>query len=286
MSDLKVFNQTITNPKTQAYLDSVLGEEKAAFVNNVVAVVANDAKLQVCDPMTLLFAAIKATSLKLPLDQNLGFAYIIPYKNNKENKTEAQFQIGYKGITQLAVRSKQFEKINVTDVREGELLRRDRRTGDIQFAWIDDDTERNKRKVIGYLGYFRLKNGYEKESYWTVEELQAHGLRYSQTYSSRNEYVRKSSKWATDFDAMARKTVIKLMLNKGDAPMSIEMQEAVKYDQSVIIDEKGTAKYIDNQPKPSSEDQAAEFVEAEDVTTQTEPESEQPASETLFGEEA
>lgn len=286
MSDLKVFNQTITNPKTQAYLDSVLGEEKAAFVNNVVAVVANDAKLQVCDPMTLLFAAIKATSLKLPLDQNLGFAYIIPYKNNKENKTEAQFQIGYKGITQLAVRSKQFEKINVTDVREGELVRRDRRTGDIQFAWIDDDTERNKRKVIGYLGYFRLKNGYEKESYWTVEELQAHGLRYSQTYSSRNEYVRKSSKWITDFDAMARKTVIKLMLNKGDAPMSIEMQEAVKYDQSVIIDEKGTAKYIDNQPKPSAEDQAAEFVDAEDVTTQTEPESEQPVGETLFGEEA
>lgn len=283
MSDLKVFNQTITNPKTQAYLDSVLGEEKAAFVNNVVAVVANDEKLQACEPMTLLFAAIKATSLKLPLDQNLGFAYIIPYKNNKENKTEAQFQIGYKGITQLAVRSKQFEKINVTDVREGELVRRDRRTGDFEFAWIDNDIERSKRKVVGYLGYFRLKNGYEKESYWTVEELQQHGLRYSQTYSSRNEYVRKNSKWATDFDSMAKKTVIKLMLNKGDAPMSIEMQEAVKYDQSVIVDEKGTPKYIDNQPKPSAEEQAAEFVEAEVIVE--EPAAERPTGETLFNNE-
>ena len=85
MSDLKVFNQTLTHPKTQAYLDSVLGAKKSAFVNNIVAVVANDAKLQVCEPMTLLYAAVKATALDLPLDQNLGFAYIIPYKNNKEN---------------------------------------------------------------------------------------------------------------------------------------------------------------------------------------------------------
>jgi len=247
MADLKVFNQTITNVKTQEYLQSVLGEKKQAFVSNLTALVSNDKALQVCEPTTLMFAALKATALDLPLDNNLGFAYVIPYKNTRAGITEAQFQCGYKGIVQLAIRSGQFKTINVTDVREGELKGRDRMTGEVQVEWITDDSERAKAKIVGYMGYFKLLSGYEKTTYWSVEELEQHGVKYSQTY--RKGY----GVWKDNFDSMCRKTVIKLMLNKGDAPMSVEMQQAVKYDQSVILDESGNFRYIDNS-KPTAEE--------------------------------
>lgn len=247
MADLKLFNQTITNVKTQEYLQSVLGEKKQAFVNNMTALVSNDKALQACEPMSLMFAALKVTSLDLPLDNNLGFAYVIPYRNNKENKTEAQVQIGYKGISQLAIRSGQFETINVTDVREGELKGRNRLTGELELDWINDDTARMKAKIIGYIGYFKLLSGYSKTTYWSIEELKEHGLNYSQTFK------KGYGVWKDNFNAMAKKTVLKLMLNKGDAPMSVEMQQAIKYDQSVILDEDGNHRYVDNQ-KPSAED--------------------------------
>lgn len=262
MADLKTFNQTITNVKTQEYLSSVLGEKKQAFVNNMTALVSNDKALQVCDPMSLMFAALKVTSLDLPLDNNLGFAHVIPYKNNKENKTEAQVQLGYKGIAQLAIRSGQFEIINVTDVREGELKGRNRMTGELEFDWIVDDAARLKAKVIGYVGYFKLLSGYSKTTYWSIAELEQHGVKYSQSFK------RGYGVWKDNFDAMAKKTVLKLMLNKGDAPMSVEMQQAIKYDQSVILDENGSHRYVDNQ-KPSAEDRleaiAAKEQEIEDV---------------------
>jgi recombination protein RecT len=123
---LKAFNQTIQNPNTQKYLESVLGERKGSFVNNLVALVANNANLQVCEPYTIMFAAMKATALNLPLDNSLGFAYVLPYKDNKKNITVAQFQLGYKGVKQLALRTAQFLKLNATEVREGEFVRRDR----------------------------------------------------------------------------------------------------------------------------------------------------------------
>lgn len=199
MADLKLFNQTITNVKTQEYLASVLGENKQAFVNNMTALVSNDKALQACEPMTLMFAGLKATALGLPLDNNLGFAYVLPYRNNKENKTEAQLQMGYKGIVQLAIRSGQFETINVTDVREGELKKRNRMTGEIDVEWIDNDVTRSKLPIVGYIGYFKLLSGYSKTTYWSVEELKQHGVRYSQTF--RKGY----GVWNDNFDAMAKK---------------------------------------------------------------------------------
>lgn len=262
MADLRTFNQTITNVKTQEYLEGVLGEKKQAFVNNLTALVSNDKGLQVCEPTTLMFAALKATALDLPLDNNLGFAYVIPFKDNKLGKTVATFMCGYKGITQLAIRSGQFKTINVTDVREGELKGRNRMTGELSFEWIEDDAVRCKLPIIGYVGYFKLLSGYSKTTYWSVEELKQHGVKYSQTYK------KGYGVWADNFDQMCRKTVIKLMLNKGDAPMSVEMQQAIKYDQSVILDENGNHRYVDNQ-KPSAEEKldaiAAKEQEIEDV---------------------
>lgn len=277
MADLKLFNQTITNVKTQEYLKSVLGEKKQAFVNNLTALVSNDKALQACEPMTLMFAALKATALDLPLDNNLGFAYVIPFKDNRAGTTLATFMMGYKGVTQLAIRSGQFKNINVTDVREGELKGRNRLTGEVEVEWIADDKERSKAKVVGYMGYFKLLSGYEKTTYWSIEELEQHGVKYSQTY--RKGY----GVWKDNFDSMAKKTVVKLMLNKGDAPMSVEMQQAVKYDQSVILDEDGNCRYIDNS-KPTAEEKleaiAAKEQQIEDAQVVNDTTAEQPATDT------
>lgn len=276
MADLKLFNQTITNVKTQEYLKSVLGEKKQAFVNNLTALVSNDKALQACEPMTLMFAALKATALDLPLDNNLGFAYVIPFKDNRAGTTLATFMMGYKGVTQLAIRSGQFKNINVTDVREGELKGRNRLTGEVEVEWIADDKERSKAKVVGYMGYFKLLSGYEKTTYWSIEELEQHGVKYSQTY--RKGY----GVWKDNFDSMAKKTVVKLMLNKGDAPMSVEMQQAVKYDQSVILDEDGNCRYIDNS-KPTAEEKleaiAAKEQQIEDAQVVNDTTAEQPATD-------
>lgn len=279
MSDLTRFNRMIMHPNTDSYLTSVLAERKGEFINNLTAVVANDAKLQACEPLTLMYAALKATALRLPLDPNLGQAYIIPYKNKKLRKTEAQFQIGWKGFIQLAIRSGQFAVINTTDIREGELKGYDLMTGEVNVQAV---AERESKPVIGYLAYFKLTNGFAKSLYMTAEEIEQHATRYSQSY--RGEY-KDSSLWATDKDAMAKKTVLKLLLNRF-APLSVDMQNAVQADQAVLHGD-GKLDYVDNTKNQLTEvAQAAmaEDVESEDIDTpENEPQS--PANGTLFEDE-
>ena len=279
MSNLKRFIQMIVHPNTDAYLTSVLAERKGEFINNLTAVVANDAKLQVCEPVTLMYAALKATALRLPLDPNLGQAYIIPYKNNKEHKTEAQFQIGWKGFIQLAIRSGQFQAINTTDIREGELKGYDLMTGEVNVQAVAD---RESKPVIGYLAYFKLTNGFAKSLYMTAEEIEQHATRYSQSY--RGKY-KDSSLWATDKDAMAKKTVLKLLLNRF-APLSVDMAKAVQADQSVLHGD-GKLEYVDNtrdQLAEVAQAAMAEDVESEDITT-TENNEPEPTEQTLFDNE-
>lgn len=256
VSTLKRFNACISNEATQQYLQQVLREKRSSFTNNIIALVSNNASLQECQPMSLIYAGIKATALDLPLDPNLGFAYIIPYKNTKKGVTDAQFQIGYKGFIQLAIRSGQFLVINVTDIREGELVSENLLTGEMVFIRAID---REKKPIVGYAAYFRLTNGFAKTLYMTVGEVKEHAGRYSQTYSSKYDYIRNSSKWTTDFEAMAKKTVLKLLLSKY-APLSIEMQTAIQNDQAVI-DDQGEAQYLDN-PEEQSPENIQETVEA------------------------
>jgi len=170
--------------------------------------------------------------MDLPINQNLGFAYIIPYKGN------AQFQMGYKGFIQLAQRSGQFKTINVSDVRTGEITKIDRLSGEIQFEWKED---RLKLPVIGYVGYMELTNGFKKTLYMTIEELKAHGLRFSQTMK------KGFGLWTSDFDAMASKTVIKLLLAKY-APLTVDMQTAQLADQAIIKGQ-DEFEYTDNVPE-------------------------------------
>jgi len=145
----------------------------------------------------------------------------------------------------------------VRDVREGEIAGEDFISGDLQFKRADN---REKLPVVGYIAYFKLTNGFEKMLYKTTEELKEHALKYSQTYASKNEYVKKNSKWETDFDAMAQKTVLKLLLSKY-APLSVEMQSAVKYDQAVIREGKDNTEeiaYVDNEQQAQAKDISAE----------------------------
>ena len=239
MSNLKLFNQTITATNTQEYLSQVLGEKKASFVSNLASLVSNNQSLQECEPLTILYAGLKATALDLPLDSNLGFAYVIPFKDNKQNRVVAQFQIGYRGFLQLAQRSGQFETINVRDVREGEIISEDFVSGSMIFEKLK--VSRETAKVIGYVAYFKLINGFQKTSYWTVEELELHGKKYSQTFK------KGFGLWKDNFNAMGKKTALKLLLATY-APLSVEMQRAIKSDQSVIKSEKEEEiEYVDNE---------------------------------------
>lgn len=242
MADLKQFNGMLKLPKTQEFLSTVLNEKKSQFVTNITSLVSNDKNLQDCEPLTLMYAGITATTLDLPLNKGLGFAYVIPFKNGKTGTTEAQFQIGYKGFVQLAIRSGQFKTMNVADVREGELEEFDLLSGEISFK---AKPNRINLPIIGYVAYFQLTNGFSKTLYMTKEEVEAHGLRYSQTFASKTDYIKKSSKWSTDFDAMAKKTVLKLLLSRW-APLSVDMQSAIEKDQSVMRTEDMTPDYVDN----------------------------------------
>ena len=230
--------------------------------------------LQDCEPYTLMFAAMKATALNLPLDNSLGFAYVLPYKDNKKGITVAQFQLGYKGVKQLALRSGSFATIpNATDVREGELISRNRLTGECKFNFIEDADERESKPVIGFVSYFKLLNGAESTFYMSLKEMEKHALRYSQTYRSKDSRIKAASKWTTDFNDMACKTVVKLNLSK-NAPLSVEMQDALKADQAIMY-ERDKYEYLDNEQTEVDMAKAqavaekfAGFDNAEDVTDQ------------------
>lgn len=253
---LRAFTMYLNSSTTQNYLEKVLAEKKGSFVNNIVALVNNSENLQTCEPMTVMNSAIKATALNLPLDPNLGFAYIIPYRDTKSNTTKAQFQIGYKGLLQLAIRSGQIAKINMTDVREGELVDENLLTGDIT---IRKTTDRNSKKIIGYCAYMRLTNGFEKTLFSTREDIEAFALRFT-----KQKYQGKlTNTWASDFDAMAKKTVLKALLKF--APLSTEMETAIAADNE---DTEMRSTYTNPAYTPDVTDADAEVMTMDDEPTE------------------
>jgi len=222
----------MAEPQVRENIVKTLGANKTnSFIANVASLASGNEALMNCDKKSLMLACLTATTLDLPINQNLGFAYIIAYKD------KAQFQMGYKGFIQLAQRSGKFKTINVTDVKEGEIKSLDRLTGDIAFEWAED---RLKLQTVGYVAYMELLNGFKKSLYMTVKELEGHGNKYSQTAK------RGFGLWKDDFDAMASKTVIKLLLARY-APMTVDIQKAQLADQAVIVDE-DQYEYVDNKP--------------------------------------
>ena len=203
----------------------LLGKRASSYLTSVLSVVSQSSMLANADPKTVYMAALTSATLDLPINQNLGFAYIVPYKN-KNWIHEAQFQMGYKGFIQLALRSGQFQTISATPVYEGQLVEEN------PLTWyVFDRKEKKSEVVIGYASYFKLLNWFEKTFYMTRAEIERHANLYSAQFKKS-----QSGLWKDKFDEMATKTVIKLLLSKF-APLSVEMQKAVIADQGVLQDE-------------------------------------------------
>lgn len=233
----------VNDQGVQKWIESALGERKQQFVTSLISLVNDDIKLQAVDKKSLVVAAMTGAALNLPVNKNLGFAYIIPYNDKHSGKVLAQLQIGWKGFVQLGMRSGQYRLINATDVREGEIKKIDHLSGEIKFKWAEENRE--KLPVVGYVSFFKLKNGFKKMYYMTSDELKAHGVRYSQTMK------KGFGLWVDDFDAMASKTVIKLLISKF-GPMTSDMETAQIRDQAVAIDQDEYI-YLDNK-KETAED--------------------------------
>lgn len=231
--------------KVKAKFQELLGSRAQGFITSVLQVIA-DPKFKDVDPNSVYHAAATAATLDLPINNNLGFAYIVPYKQwvdagngNMKQVPVAQFQMGYKGFIQLAQRSGQFKTISAAPIYEGQLVEENPLTG-----FIFDFTKRPSEgtKIIGYAAYFSLINGFEKTFFMPIENITGHAKKYSQSYKKEATGI-----WKDDFDGMAIKTVLKLVLSKY-APLSIEMQRGVITDQSVVKDsETLDVEYVDNQ---------------------------------------
>ena len=262
---LQKFNEMLENTRTQEYLTNVLGEKKQTFVSNMVALVSSNKALSECDPSTIMFSCLKATALSLPLDPSLGLAWVLPYKDNKNNTTVATFQLGAKAYIQLALRTAQYRKINVRDVREGEIVGEDFVSGEMQFKKLEKD--RSNAPIIGYVAMFELINGFSKQLYMSVEELDAHAKRFSQTY--RKGYGLWSDKEMRP--AMMEKTILKRLLSKYGV-LSVEMEQAIKSD-SAVLGENDAVRYIDNEENAidlnKAQAVAEKFADFQDVTDET-----------------
>lgn len=217
--EAKTVKGMLETPAFKKKFEKMLGKKAAGFISSIIAVTNSSNYLMKADPATVIGAAAQAAMLDLPINQSLGFAYIVPYKG------AAQFQLGYKGYIQLAQRSGQYIDIGAKTVYEGELEYENRLLDKFRFG------ERTSDKVIGYLAYFRLTNGFEKMLYMTIDEAQAHAKKYSQSYKGGTD------KWGlADFNVMAEKTVLKRLLSKY-GPLSIEsiqMSQALANDGGVI----------------------------------------------------
>lgn len=247
------------NENVKARFQEILGKKAPGFISSILSVANSNTLLQKADPKTVMNAAVIAATLDLPINPSLGFAYIVPFGG------QAQFQLGWKGITQLCMRSGQYAKIEVNEVYEGEVKIKNRFTGEYEFGEATSD------KIVGFLAFFKLNNGFEKYLYMTKEECEAHGKKYSQTFK------RGGGLWASDFNSMAKKTVLKQLLSKFGI-MSIEMQRAQIFDQAVVkndlieenVDE-AEVEYVDN---PSNADARRQVMkeameEAQVVDTET-----------------
>ena len=235
-------NADVTKKKFQ----EMLGNKAVGFLTSLINTTNGNTQLQQADPNSILKAGAIAATLDLPIDPNLGFAYIVPYKKkykdeigNWHEKNEAQFQMGYKGFVQLAIRTGQYKRINVAVLYEGQFESYDPITDELKYNLEN----RLSDEITHYVAYFQTINGFEKYNIMSKEEVEQHGMKFSKTFK------KEKSTWQTDFNAMAKKTVLKLLLSKFGI-LSIEMQTAFKTDQAVIKDvnkDSVEVEYVDNE---------------------------------------
>ena len=259
-NNLPQLKAALNAPSVKAKFEEMLGKRASQFMTSITSVVGNNALLQKADVNSIIMGAATAASMDLPLNPNLGYAALVPF-NSKEG-CFAQLQIQVKGWVELFLRSGQCQNIICETVYEGQLVKKNKFTGEYVF---DEDAKKSD-KVIGYMSYFRLSNGFEKYEYMTVDEVKAHAQKFSQTYR------KNIGPWKEMFEQMAQKSVLKRLLTKW-APKSIEMQQMAMFDQAVIkgdINDMGNAQtvYADN-PNNKFEDAVAEEIQETTETVDT-----------------
>lgn len=224
-------------------VNAILGaKEGDKAISNLISNIQQNPKLAECSQGSLVNGMIAGHALKL--DFALQQAYLIPFKNNRTGEITAQFCIGWKGYVQMALRSAAYNKINVSELKEGELKKFDRLTEEYEIEWIENDYERDKKPTTHYIAFIELVNGFKKVLVWAKEKVELHARQYSVSYQGDLKYNSKKSFWSTDFDAQAKKTLLRQIISKSGV-MSTEMREAYKQDMATI-DEQGNPVYVDN----------------------------------------
>lgn len=245
-------NQLVTNkPKFSVAIQSdmyknlinqTLGDKERAtrFIASISSAVATNQALQECDAGTILSGALLGESLNLSPSPQLGQYYLVPFNDSKKGYKVAQFQLGYKGYIQLAIRSGQYKKLNVLAIKKGELVKYDPLNEEIEVNLIEDEEERENVETVGYYAMFEYTNGFRKSMYWSKSKMEKHALKYSNGYKAKKGYTY----WEKDFDGMAYKTMLRQLISKWGI-MSIDMQQAVEKDMTAINTD-GTYEYVDN----------------------------------------
>lgn len=238
------FSVAISSEGYKKLINNTIGDPKRAarFVTAITSAVSNNPALQDCDASTILSAGLLGEGLNLSPSPQLGQYYLVPFNDNRNGRKVAQFQIGYKGYIQLALRSGQYRKLNVLAIKEGELKWFDPLEEEIEVELIEDDAKREATPTIGYYAMFQYTNGFKKAMYWSKAKMEAHAMKYSKGYQAKKGYTF----WEKDFDGMAYKTMLRQLISKWGI-MSIDLQRAIDGDMAVIHDD-GSKDYIDNQP--------------------------------------
>lgn len=235
----------LSTPAIKSNIENVVGKNNVTtFIASIVSAVQTTPALAKCTHNSILNAALLGEALKLTPSPQLGQFYMVPYDNKKAGTTEAQFQLGYRGMIQLAIRSGQYRKIVATEVKDGEVSEYNPITEDYMLHPILDPAKRAKAKVVGYYAMFELVNGFRKEIYWTKEAMEEHATKYSKGYKADKKNNTDFTFWTKDFDEMAKKTLLRQIISKWGA-MDVNMQKAYESDMGIIRDD-GSVDYVDN----------------------------------------
>ncbi len=261
------FSVAIQSDMYKNLINQTLGDKERAtrFIASISSAVATNQALQECDAGTILSGALLGESLNLSPSPQLGQYYLVPFNDSKKGCKVAQFQLGYKGYIQLAIRSGQYKKLNVLAIKKGELVKYDALNEEIEVNLIEDEEERENAETIGYYAMFEYTNGFRKSLYWSKSKMEKHALKYSKGYAAHKGYTY----WEKDFDGMAYKTMLRQLISKWGI-MSIDMQQAVEKDMATINTD-GTYEYVDNEEDTIIEqEEPKEVVEVQNENTENE----------------
>lgn len=260
----------LTQEAVKNQISNIVGGRSQRFISAIVSAVNTNPQLQECTNQSIVSGALLGESLNLSPSPQLGQYYLVPFNDRNKGKV-AQFQLGYKGYIQLAIRSGQYKKLNVLAIKKGELVKFDPLNEDIEVNLMRNEEERENAETVGYYAMFEYTNGFRKAIYWSKAKMEAHAMRYSMGYRAKKGYTF----WEKDFDAMAYKTMLRQLISKWGI-MSVDMVNAFENDMAVL-NEDGSKFYIDTDETEEVVEEIEEPV-AEEQAEETDP------AKALFGE--